>query len=92
MDATLFERLREWRSATAKEQGVPAFVVLHDSTLEAICLRRPRSRNELLLVPGIGERKAERYGVQIRLFWRMHMSRSEGRPFQKRPHPIRRMA
>ena len=65
MDATLFERLREWRSATAKEQGVPAFVVLHDSTLEAICLRRPRSRNELLLVPGIGERKAERYGVQI---------------------------
>jgi ATP-dependent DNA helicase RecQ len=65
VDAGLYERLREWRSATAKEQGVPAFVVLHDSTLEAICALRPASRGELLQVPGIGERKAERYGRQI---------------------------
>jgi ATP-dependent DNA helicase RecQ len=64
-DAGLSERLREWRSATAKQQGVPAFVVLHDATLDAICVQRPSSRDELLEIPGIGERKAERYGRQI---------------------------
>ena len=77
MDAGLFERLREWRSATAKEQGVPAFVVLHDATLEAICLRRPASRDELLAVPGIGERKAERYGRQI-----LSLLAQQGKPSQ----------
>lgn len=58
-------RLREWRKTTAEVQQVPAFVVLHDSTLEAICARRPASLSELLGVPGIGERKAELYGRQI---------------------------
>ena len=65
MDSALNEQLRQWRSSTAKEQGVPAFVVMHDTTLEVICVRRPASRSELLEIPGIGERKAERYGRQI---------------------------
>ena len=59
------EYLREWRRDTAKEQGVPAFVVLHDSSLEEICQRRPKFYAELLEVSGIGERKAELYGQQI---------------------------
>jgi len=64
-ESELFDRLRQWRRDTAKEQGVPAFVVLHDTTLEAICNKRPRSLGELREVRGIGEVKAERYGRQI---------------------------
>jgi ATP-dependent DNA helicase RecQ len=64
-DAELQEYLREWRRITAKEQSVPAFVVLHDTTLEEICRRRPASIADLLNVTGIGERKAEVYGKGI---------------------------
>ena len=65
VDPALREYLREWRRDTAKEQNSPAFVVLHDTTLDEICRIRPRSIAELLQVSGIGERKAELYGVQI---------------------------
>jgi ATP-dependent DNA helicase RecQ len=61
----LQEYLREWRRTTAKEQGVPAFVVLHDTTLEEICRRLPSSITDLLNITGIGERKAEVYGKGI---------------------------
>jgi len=64
-DAELREYLREWRRTTAREQGVPAFVVLHDTTLEEICRRRPSSMADLLNITGIGERKAEVYGKGI---------------------------
>jgi len=64
-EAELREYLREWRRITAKEQGVPAFVVLHDTTLEEICRRRPSSMVDLLNITGIGERKAEVYGQGI---------------------------
>jgi ATP-dependent DNA helicase RecQ len=64
-DAELREYMREWRRATAKELAVPAFVVLHDTTLEEICRLHPRSLSELLGVNGIGERKAEMYGNRI---------------------------
>jgi ATP-dependent DNA helicase RecQ len=64
-DAELSEYLREWRRITAKEQNAPAFVVLHDTTLEEICRRRPSSMAELLGITGIGERKAEVYGRGI---------------------------
>jgi ATP-dependent DNA helicase RecQ len=65
VDSELSEYLREWRRSMAKEQGVPAFVVLHDTTLEEICRRRPSSIAELLGITGIGERKAEVYGKGI---------------------------
>ncbi|MGA7928607.1 MAG: RecQ family ATP-dependent DNA helicase [Candidatus Sulfotelmatobacter sp.] len=64
-DAELSEYLREWRRITAQEQNAPAFVVLHDTTLEEICRRRPSSIAELLGITGIGERKAEVYGKAI---------------------------
>jgi ATP-dependent DNA helicase RecQ len=64
-DAELREYLREWRRITAKEQDAPAFVVLHDTTLEEICLRRPSSIADLRSITGIGERKAEVYGRGI---------------------------
>jgi ATP-dependent DNA helicase RecQ len=65
VDPELREYLREWRRDTAKKQNSPAFVVLHDTTLDEICRIRPHSIAELLRVSGIGERKAELYGAQI---------------------------
>lgn len=64
-NADLREYLREWRRLTAKEQGTPAFVVLHDTTLEEICRIKPSSIAELLSITGIGERKADLYGKKI---------------------------
>jgi ATP-dependent DNA helicase RecQ len=59
------EYLREWRRVMAKEKNVPAYIVLHDSSLEEICRRQPKYFAELLEIPGIGERKAEVYGQPI---------------------------
>src|SRR6266576_5364393 len=64
-DPGLAENLREWRRNLAREQQVPAYVVLHDSTLEELCRRRPTTLAGLRQVAGIGERKAEVYGPQI---------------------------
>ncbi len=60
-----FERLRAWRAATAKEQGVPAYVVFHDATLRQIASDAPGSLDELGRVGGVGQAKLERYGEQI---------------------------
>ncbi|HXP80139.1 MAG TPA: RecQ family ATP-dependent DNA helicase [Verrucomicrobiae bacterium] len=64
-DPDLREFLREWRRETANEQDIAPFIVMHDTTLDDLCRRRPRSMEELMLVSGIGERKAEKYGAQI---------------------------
>ena len=64
-DQDLSEYLREWRRSTAKEKGVPAYVVLHDTTLDEICRRQPSSIAQLMTITGIGERKAETYGQEI---------------------------
>jgi ATP-dependent DNA helicase RecQ len=64
-DEPLREYLREWRRATAKRQGVPAYIVMHDSSLEELCRIRPKSLFELRAVTGFGERKVESYGEQI---------------------------
>jgi len=64
-EAELRDYLREWRRATAKEQSVPAYVVMHDTLLEELCRRKPRLFAELRQIPGIGERKAESYGQLI---------------------------
>jgi ATP-dependent DNA helicase RecQ len=64
-DIELREYLREWRRSVAKEMGMASFVVLHDSSLDEICRRQPKSIAELLQVPGIGEKKAETYGRDI---------------------------
>jgi ATP-dependent DNA helicase RecQ len=65
VEPELREYLREWRRTMAREQGVSAFVVLHDTTLEEICRLRPVSIAALRQITGIGERKAELYGKEI---------------------------
>ena len=64
-NSDLREYLREWRRSTAKEQGVPAYVVLHDTSLDEICRLRPALIGELMEITGIGERKADLYGESI---------------------------
>ncbi|WP_131741423.1 DNA helicase RecQ [Actinomadura roseirufa] len=61
----VFERLRAWRGATAKEQGVPAYVIFHDATLREIATTRPGSLAELGTVTGVGENKLAKYGEQV---------------------------
>jgi ATP-dependent DNA helicase RecQ len=65
VDPDLREYLREWRRTTAKESGTAAFIIMHDTSLDELCRRRPQSLAELLQVPGFGERKTELYGEQI---------------------------
>ncbi|MEU5785529.1 DNA helicase RecQ [Micromonospora lupini] len=63
--ASVFERLRAWRAASAKEQGVPAYVIFHDATLRQIAGDAPTSLAELSRVSGVGENKLAKYGDQI---------------------------
>ena len=58
----LISVLRTWRSGMARKQGVPAYVVLHDATLEGIASSRPQTHDQLRAVIGIGDKKLERYG------------------------------
>jgi len=64
-EEALFDALRAWRAQTAKEHGVPAYVVFHDGSLRAIAQLRPRDAFELGAISGVGEKKLERYGSAI---------------------------
>ena len=64
-DQSLFEDLRQWRAATAKEQGVPAYVILHDKTLKELAEERPTTRDQLMNISGMGTAKLERYGDDL---------------------------
>lgn len=61
----LREYMRDWRRTVSREQGVSAFIVMYDTSLEALCRKRPRTLAELHAIPGFGERKIETYGEQI---------------------------
>ncbi|HEX5201319.1 MAG TPA: DNA helicase RecQ [Actinoplanes sp.] len=63
--APVFERLRAWRAATAKEQGVPAYVIFHDATLRAIATLRPATPAQLGTVSGVGQNKLAKFGQQV---------------------------
>ncbi|MEV4739966.1 DNA helicase RecQ [Streptomyces sp. NPDC049555] len=61
----VFEALRAWRAATAREQGVPAYVIFHDATLREIATAVPGSLEELSGVSGVGENKLAKYGDSL---------------------------
>jgi ATP-dependent DNA helicase RecQ len=68
----LYEALREWRRATAREHNVPAYTVFHDSTLAEIARQLPQSALQLRGIAGVGEAKLGRYGVQLLDLVRQH--------------------
>jgi ATP-dependent DNA helicase RecQ len=61
----LFEKLRAWRGATAKEQSLPAYVIFHDATLRQIAASRPATLAALSEINGVGENKLAKYGEAI---------------------------
>ena len=61
----LREHLREWRRAASRELSVPAFIIMHDTTLDELCRVRPTTLAQLRGVSGFGDRKVEMYGAQI---------------------------
>ncbi|MBW3614992.1 MAG: UvrD-helicase domain-containing protein [Actinobacteria bacterium] len=64
-DPDVFAALKAWRAGAAKAANVPAYVIFHDTTLAAVAELRPRTRDALLSVPGLGPVKAERYGAAL---------------------------
>jgi len=65
VDEELREFLREWRRNVARQKTTAAFVVMHDTTLDALCQTRPKSMAELRRVSGMGEKKCEMYGEEL---------------------------
>jgi ATP-dependent DNA helicase RecQ len=63
--ADLFEKLRAWRAAAARDQGVPAYIVFGDATLRGIAIIRPDSLDELGTISGVGAKKLEQYGEAL---------------------------
>jgi ATP-dependent DNA helicase RecQ len=57
--------LRAWRSEVARSRGVPAYVVLHDTTIDGIATSRPGTLEQLRGIPGIGDKKLEHYGDEL---------------------------
>jgi ATP-dependent DNA helicase RecQ len=62
---TLYRSLRTWRLETARAAGIPPYVVFHDSVLRQVALARPTTSSALMMISGIGEAKARRYGQSI---------------------------
>jgi ATP-dependent DNA helicase RecQ len=64
-DSPLFDALRQWRGEQARATSMPAYVILHDTTLRILAAAKPTSLDDLLGISGMGEKKRERYGQQI---------------------------
>lgn len=64
-DPDLYAALVEWRRNLARVSGVPAYVIFHDTTLQALASRQPRSETDLQAIPGIGPVKAARHGEAV---------------------------
>lgn len=61
----LFEELRQLRLTIAKEEGMPPYIIFNDKTLIEMCVRRPKSKQEMLAVSGVGENKFCKYGERF---------------------------
>ncbi len=70
--ATLFEALRQWRSTEAKTQGVPPYVIFHDTVLKDIAATRPETNDDLSQIKGVGSSKLTRYAPEILTLVRVH--------------------
>lgn len=64
-DRMLFEKLRRWRREVAVDAGKPPFLIFNDRTLAAIAARKPETLDDMLALPGVGRKKAERYAEDV---------------------------
>jgi len=78
MDDSLFERLRALRKRLADENGLPPYVIFHDSTLREMAEHMPLDLGQFAALPGVGQAKLARYGEQFIAVVREHRARTEG--------------
>ena len=71
-NAALFEALRAWRRERAAEQQLPPYVIFHDATLADIARQRPKTKDDLKGVSGVGQSKLQRYGAAVLELVRRH--------------------
>ena len=64
-DSKLFIILKELRKEISQKEGVPPYIIFHDSTLKDMCRVLPQNRSEMLKVSGVGEVKFSRYGQKF---------------------------
>ena len=64
-DFNLLNKLKSWRQIKAKAAGLPPYIIMHDSTLEAIASVKPHNIDELGQIAGIGEHKLNKYGTEV---------------------------
>lgn len=64
-DLALWNALRKWRTATAKAQGLPPYVVFSDNSLSQIVSTRPTSEGDFMKIYGMGARRAARYAEEL---------------------------
>ena len=57
--------MKAWRATKARAASVPAYVIFHDRTLEAVAAARPTTHAQLLALPGVGPVKVSRYGDDL---------------------------
>ena len=62
-DEPLFEALRALRLDLARQQGVPPYVIFHDTTLLDMARQKPRTKDEMAQITGVGRTKLETYGA-----------------------------
>ena len=76
-DESLFQRLREERRRLAEAAQVPPYVIFHDRALREMAARKPASPEELLDVPGVGEKKLRQYGEAFLAAIAAHVSETD---------------
>lgn len=65
LNQALASELRQWRSNRATAERKPAYMILHDSTIHELVLRRPKTKQEMSGVGGVGPSKLEKYADDI---------------------------
>lgn len=65
MNEDLRDRLQQWRSDRFKKDNVPAYTIMHQSTLLQIAALIPITKAELLAIKGFGETSYKKYGPEI---------------------------
>lgn len=65
IDQLLYDELRMWRQLLAAENGKPAYIIAHNTVLEAIAQRKPQNKTELRRIKGMGDAKVAQYGDAI---------------------------
>ena len=64
-DKELFELLRKWRKEKALKLGIKPYIIFSDSTIIELANKKPKNKEELLNIRGMGEKKYENYGEEI---------------------------